>query len=133
MVYLNDDFEGGATNFLKDVAPLQSNEERRPRATPDQIRHKVMPEAGTAIIFNHRLLHEGETVTAGVKYMLRSDVMYTRVVGEDMDPNDRDALLLFRNAQAAEAEGEMGTAASLYRRAFKMSPRLAEAYGDDSS
>eukprot|EP00803_Ostreobium_quekettii_P002991 evm.model.scf_215EXC.10 EVM.evm.TU.scf_215EXC.10 scf_215EXC:113064-113651(-) len=130
MIYLNDDFEGGSTNFLNNVAPIRYDDERRIRATPDQIRYQVTPEAGTALVFNHRMLHEGGLVTRGCKYILRSDVMYTRVGGEDMDPKDREALLLFRSAQDAEAEGEMGKAASLYRRAFKMSARLAEAYGN---
>lgn len=130
MIYLNDDFEGGTTNFLNDMAPIRYDEDHRIRATPDQIRYKVIPEAGTALVFNHRMLHEGDLVTKGCKYILRSDVMYTRVGGKDMDPKDREALLLFRSAQDAEAEGEMGTAASLYRRAFKMSARLAEAYGN---
>ena len=31
-----------------------------------------------ALIFEHELLHEGAAVTAGRKYVLRSDVMYGR-------------------------------------------------------
>lgn len=57
MVYLNDGMEGGATNF-------------------DGV--SVVPEAGMALIFKHDLLHEGAEVTAGVKYVLRTDVMYRR-------------------------------------------------------
>ena len=57
MVYLNEGMEGGATNF-------------------DDI--SVFPEPGMALIFKHDLLHEGAEVTAGVKYVLRSDVMYRR-------------------------------------------------------
>ncbi|MEM1357259.1 MAG: 2OG-Fe(II) oxygenase [Bacteroidota bacterium] len=57
MVYLNEGMSGGATNFLK---------------------LPVFPETGKALIFNHKLLHEGAEVTSGTKYVLRSDVMYRR-------------------------------------------------------
>ncbi len=57
MVYLNDDFTGGTTNFL-------------------HLEKRIEPRAGMALFFQHRLLHEGSEVTDGVKYVLRSDVMY---------------------------------------------------------
>lgn len=57
MVYLNDGFTGGQTSFLEfDV--------------------EVAPRPGMALLFQHRLLHEGCRVISGVKYVLRSDVMY---------------------------------------------------------
>ena len=57
IVYLNEDFTGGATTFHDwDV--------------------HVAPRAGAALIFQHRLAHEGCEVIAGTKYVLRSDVMY---------------------------------------------------------
>lgn len=55
MVYLNDDFTGGETAF-EDVV--------------------VEPCTGSALLFQHRQLHEGCVVETGVKYVLRSDVMY---------------------------------------------------------
>jgi predicted 2-oxoglutarate/Fe(II)-dependent dioxygenase YbiX len=57
MVYLNDGFRGGTTRFHDfDI--------------------DVVPRAGSALLFQHRLLHEGCEVTSGVKYVLRSDIMY---------------------------------------------------------
>ncbi|MEO1252092.1 MAG: 2OG-Fe(II) oxygenase [Pseudomonadota bacterium] len=55
MVYLNDDFEGGATTF-------------------DDF--TVWPQRGMAVCFAHNLYHEGSIVTCGQKYVLRTDVMY---------------------------------------------------------
>lgn len=55
MVYLNDGFGGGATDF----------EER-----------SITPRAGQALIFDHGLRHQGAAVTRGVKYVLRSDIMF---------------------------------------------------------
>ncbi len=57
MVYLNDDFQGGSTAFL-------------------DLGIDVRPRTGMALLFQHRLLHEGSTVVSGIKYVLRSDVMY---------------------------------------------------------
>ena len=55
MVYLNDNFQGGDTTFQK---------------------LRVQPKQGMALLFLHDLYHEGSEVTQGVKYVLRSDVMY---------------------------------------------------------
>ena len=57
MVYLNEDFEGGETAF------------------PDL---SIRPQTGLALCFVHLLLHKGEPVTRGRKYVLRTDVMYRR-------------------------------------------------------
>lgn len=35
-----------------------------------------MPRAGSALLFIHDTWHEGAAVTAGTKYVLRSDVLY---------------------------------------------------------
>ena len=59
MVYLNEGFAGGDTRFYDyDVS--------------------VTPRTGMALLFQHFTLHEGCSVTAGVKYALRTDVMYRR-------------------------------------------------------
>src|SRR5262249_16725523 len=64
MIYLNEGFEGGETNFYFDSAwePALS----------------VRPEAGMALVFVHVKLHEGAAVIRGRKYVLRTDVMYRR-------------------------------------------------------
>mmetsp|Transcript_35082 Transcript_35082/g.105805 ORF Transcript_35082/g.105805 Transcript_35082/m.105805 type:complete len:293 (+) Transcript_35082:95-973(+) len=72
VVYLNDstegaldgqgDFEGGATEWVRNRAGVGAV--------------AVTPRAGTAVLFRHELLHRGCVVTAGTKYILRSDVVY---------------------------------------------------------
>ncbi len=57
MVYLNDDFEGGETAFL-------------------DLQVAVQPKPGRALLFQHHLLHEGCEVRRGIKYAVRSDIMY---------------------------------------------------------
>ena len=55
MIYLNDDYEGGQTTFNHVT---------------------IEPKQGTALIFQHDLEHEGKAVTQGIKYVLRTDIMY---------------------------------------------------------
>ena len=68
MVYLNDDFEGGATSFMNDDGVIGSGV------------LQITPVRGMALLFHHPLLHRGDSVTAGRKYVLRTDVMYRQQV-----------------------------------------------------
>ncbi len=61
MVYLNDDFIGGTTDFYYENESLKA---------------RVKPRRGTALVFAHAQLHEGTPVLRGRKYVLRSDVMF---------------------------------------------------------
>ena len=56
--YLNDGFDGGETDFFGRC---------------------VTPRRGGAILFPHELRHEGRPVFGGVKYVLRTDVMYAHL------------------------------------------------------
>jgi len=55
LVYLNEDFTGGETDFRD---------------------FKIVPQTGRALLFIHDTWHEGATVKEGTKYVLRSDVLY---------------------------------------------------------
>ena len=69
MLYLNDkgnDFQGGETRFL-DISSKKA-------------KFDVEPTAGLGIFFYQKsrdTYHEGLQLTAGTKYILRTDVMYT--------------------------------------------------------
>lgn len=67
LIYLNDDCDGGATTF---------REFRDVNGTREKLEFIVMPATGTALLFRHERWHEGTPVTAGAKYVLRSDVFY---------------------------------------------------------
>lgn len=67
MVYLNDGFESGATSFsIHEVG-----------VAPDGVLC-VIPRKGMALLFHHPVMHRGDPVTAGRKFVLRTDVMYVR-------------------------------------------------------
>lgn len=60
LVYLNDCEHGGETALI-------------------DLELRVAPRTGRALLFNHHLLHEGAPVKQGLKYVLRSDLMYRRL------------------------------------------------------
>ena len=72
VIYLNDDYEGGKTNFLS--------------PGNDHILSSVSPQQGTALVFNHDTLHEGMEVISGTKYIMRTEIMFHRV-DTDMLPD----------------------------------------------
>jgi prolyl 4-hydroxylase len=66
MIYLNDGFEGGETEF----------------DSPEEI---VVPKTGMALLFDHQLRHQGSPVTRGTKYVVRSDVMFRPAKGAELE------------------------------------------------
>jgi hypothetical protein len=81
MVYLNgsEAYQGGETYF-------QSSDEQSPppghaaQHVPGVLSATVVPRRGTALVFNHDVLHQGVAVTQGMKYILRTDLMF-RLIG----------------------------------------------------
>ena len=61
LVYLNDDFTGGATHFR---------------------RLRVPARTGTALLFRQELRHEAARLYAGTRYVLHSEVLYQAPVVE---------------------------------------------------
>lgn len=59
MVYLNDNFQGGALAFENGEA--------------------IQPETGLLVLFPHETKHESLPVAAGEKYVLRNDVAYRQL------------------------------------------------------
>ncbi|MBH0056370.1 2OG-Fe(II) oxygenase [Pseudoalteromonas sp. SWXJZ94C] len=58
LIYLNDDYTGGDTLFRTDNISIN-------------------PVTGTALCFEHHEWHKGSVVTSGVKYVLRTDIVYS--------------------------------------------------------
>jgi prolyl 4-hydroxylase len=58
LIYFNGDFDGGETRFTEQVDEL------------------IVPRTGLAAIFQHKIRHEGCPVRSGVKYAMRTDVVY---------------------------------------------------------
>lgn len=60
MIYLNEGYKGGETSFDEKI---------------------VKGETGMGLVFLHSLAHEGNEVLEGVKYVLRTDIMYRLKAG----------------------------------------------------
>jgi len=86
--------------YLHDSAQALSIAPNSPQDSPDLLRggattfhstnmqHRIDidPKAGRVLIFQHRrLLHSGDEVTAGIKYTMRSDVMFQWEAVNDED------------------------------------------------
>lgn len=78
LVYLNQDFVGGHTDFRS---------------------FQVAPRQGDALVFVHDTWHEGVAVQQGTKYVLRSDILYS-TYGECSKPWDSKTRCSARPKQA---------------------------------
>lgn len=67
MIYLNNasEFKGGRTLFYE-------------TKETDKIWASYIPKQGDLIVFDHNVWHEGEVVKQGEKYVLRSDILYSK-------------------------------------------------------
>ncbi len=67
MIYLNSAtaFKGGRTLFFK-------------TKEADEVWASYIPKQGDLIVFDHNVWHEGEVLTEGEKFVLRSDILYSK-------------------------------------------------------
>ncbi|EFA77578.1 hypothetical protein PPL_12181 [Heterostelium album PN500] len=116
MIYLSEGIEGGSTRFLDNKS--------------NKILAEVVPKAGSVLVFQHDMWHDGDVVKNGLKYIIRSDVMYRRLNSETKAPqleSEQTARKLCQEAILLEKTDPTG-AAALFRRAFKLHPPLEEEY-----
>ena len=91
-------FVGGATRFFEEPTEATSPHKGRPSqyrlkgestlsleataAAPPSIAnwivHDVVPRKGRVLLFQHNIWHEGERVRSGIKYVLRSEIMFAK-------------------------------------------------------
>ena len=76
LIYLNDGYEGATTNFL-DIR--DSDNKYAPQITQ-----------GMVLMFEHKIYHEGAELLKGVKYIIRTDVMFTYDEVEDNQNGIKD-------------------------------------------
>ena len=93
---------------------------------------KVQPVEGSAAIFRDSLYHDGEALGAGVKYLLRTDIMFVRdepydlslaCVGWNDEGKGRKAL---KWAWKLEDGGNHEAAVAWYKKAFRLCPTLEQ-------
>jgi NAD+ synthetase len=84
IVYLTDGPAGGPTRFVRDpqqnIAPLERKYDDWTRAArADEIIAGFGPQAGGALVFNHRILHDSAPAANGNKIVMRADIVYEKV------------------------------------------------------
>jgi len=126
IIYLNDVCVGGATNFFDDKKQGQDPTDNNNLfvGTKDFVIQTISPAQGSALIFNHYLLHEGELLKEGNKYILRSDIVYKRNNFPEMKPIEREAIEWMIKGQQFEYEKNYSEATKCYKKAFRLYPEL---------
>ena len=93
----------------------------------------VQPVLGQALLFRDDVWHDGEEVKAGVKYLLRTDIMYWRDQEFDFDKlcegdgemgDERRGRRALALAEALEDAGRREEAVEWYKKAFRLWPAL---------
>jgi len=132
VLYLNSCSEGGGTRFYADEAreQLVKDDQGRYTGREDLVRLTVEPIVGRLCVFFHNIVHEGVPVgPSAEKYIIRSDIMYRRRAPICKTDKDRQAFDLYQEAQEKSTDGQIEEAMAMFRRAFKLSPALADVYG----
>lgn len=130
MVYLNDTYEGGQTNFVESHE-LHKDEDHGIYCSPEEkIFASLKAKRGDCLLFDHKLLHEGQRVSNGMKYLIRSDLMYINEIGELDEEGKRqeEAMQLYIEGMKLEEKGDVTSAVGFYKRAFKVCPDIEFAY-----
>jgi hypothetical protein len=131
VVYLNGGYDGGETEFLE--GGIQINSENSDTSevlfsTTNEVLARVKPKIGKCLIFLHEALHQSAPVYRGVKYILRTELIFRRVdtyVQEDPikfqnDPKYIKFLKLYRKSHENLALGNPGKFFDLYYQALKL-------------
>lgn len=125
---------GGATRFLEPPAPKISNESQQSSHTSPETHCVYMnqPVQGSAAVFRDDVYHDGEAMKDGIKYLLRTDMVFRRerpFSFTEMYPEEkfevkqraRKALDL---AQRLEDGGNRDDAVKWYKVAFRLDEEL---------
>lgn len=120
---------GGATRFVKDGLVATVNEDGIYSAAECDVLHRVEAErAGTASVFFHDLMHDGEPLKRGSppKWLFRTEIMYERdpSTAPKMSDEQIRARKYLAQAEEAECRGDIQEATSLYKKAYKLDRSL---------
>jgi hypothetical protein len=131
VIYLNDEYENGNTILFdiknkKHVSGLTVDEEIKLHGGIDNYtKYNINPITGKFVVFEQNILHCGDFVTNGKKYILRTDIVY-KLKPEYYKQNYisnisyQNCNMYFREAQNQEIEGNNSKASELYEHALSI-------------
>jgi len=133
IIFLNDlpSGCGGGTRFYSNEALSKLKTLPNGQWTSDSscITFEIRPRAGRFLIFEQSLVHEGVPPLGECKYIIRSDVMFRRLIPLCDSPQDKTAYELYRQGEDLAEQGDSAQAIKLFRRALKLSPKLSQIIG----
>lgn len=134
LVYLNDGFAGGETNFY---FPKNANLSTKGMTVEEEINAnggiengyecvKILPSFGNAVLFSQNLLHESSPIITEQKYILKTDVLTKRnpplgfLLKDDERMDYLQCTEFFRAGQQHELSGNYDIAGEYYERALSI-------------
>lgn len=96
-----------------------------------EVDYCLTPRTGMAVIFDHTFLHRGSALTKGVKYIVRTDVVYQRYenpLAEEPykdDINYKRMVEMYIEAAEWECLGRVDLSSNLYERALSIRQNVA--------
>jgi hypothetical protein len=116
---------GGATRFVRDDLDVSLNTNGIFTTAESDVLYRVEAEnAGTASVFFHDLMHDGEPLKEGSppKWLFRTEIMYERdpESAPKLSSKQQDARKHLAQAEEAESKGEISRAISLYNKAYRL-------------
>ena len=131
IIFLNTiiDAGGGTKFYQKEVLNNLKQSEYNQSWTGDDsmIIAEIGPIEGRMLIFDQEYVHEGvPSLPPNNKYIIRSDIMFTRKIPLLTSPKDIEAYKLYRNAELLAENGEVDESISLFKKAFRMSKELKD-------
>jgi hypothetical protein len=98
MVYLNNDFSGGTTRFYNgELDDVDSH----------KLFYTLKPEPGMCVIFNQCIVHDGEIINDGLKYMMRTDMFYkVEKLYNEPTEQEKKGMSIYEEGEKLEDEAE---------------------------
>ena len=129
LIYLNEDFDHGETIFLK-----SHNKRQKGQIVSEELangyheRFKYKPVTGSALIFNHNMIHLGNKIFENdTKYVIRTDIVFKRIRRPEdynyrwrIDPDFILAVKYYREAINQELDGNLDKASILFEKGLAL-------------
>lgn len=125
LIYLNDDYQGGSTIFYK-----THNKRTMDQIVEDEMsfgydeRFQYKGKKGSVLIFNHNMIHKGDQIHRGTKYLIRSDIIYKCIRDKDYtrewlyNHDFLQCIELYREAINQELDGNIEKSSYLFQKAL---------------